>query len=142
LILIARNPSLTSPPYPQPMSLKKPFRAAPVRLGAYQLAEQRQQQRSGVAKILTLAAIGGIGLGGVVGLAQGGDLMQAASSTLSFVRTVGSPRTSTPQAGDYWSGCNAARAAGVAPLYSGEPGYRPEMDGDSDGIACEPYRGY
>ncbi|WP_229667300.1 excalibur calcium-binding domain-containing protein [Sphingopyxis bauzanensis] len=37
-----------------------------------------------------------------------------------------------------------ARAAGAAPLYRGQPGYRPEMDGDSDGvgdgIACEPYR--
>lgn len=41
----------------------------------------------------------------------------------------------------YYSGCNAARAAGVAPIYRGQPGYRPEMDGDSDGIACEPYRG-
>ncbi|MCC2978485.1 excalibur calcium-binding domain-containing protein [Sphingomonas sp. PL-96] len=37
-----------------------------------------------------------------------------------------------------YSGCNAARAAGAAPIYRGTPGYRPEMDGDSDGIACEP----
>lgn len=37
--------------------------------------------------------------------------------------------------------CNEARAAGAAPLYRGQPGYRPEMDGDGDGIACEPYRG-
>jgi hypothetical protein len=41
----------------------------------------------------------------------------------------------------YYSGCNEVRAAGKAPLYAGQPGYRPEMDGDSDGIACEPYRG-
>jgi hypothetical protein len=41
----------------------------------------------------------------------------------------------------YFPGCNAVRAAGLAPLYRGEPGYRPEMDGDDDGIACEPYRG-
>lgn len=27
------------------------------------------------------------------------------------------------------------------PIYRGEPGYRVEMDGDGDGIACEPYRG-
>ena len=31
----------------------------------------------------------------------------------------------------------AARAAGAAPLYAGQPGYRPEMDGDRDGVACE-----
>lgn len=40
----------------------------------------------------------------------------------------------------YYSGCNAVRAAGAAPLYRGQPGYRPEMDGDGDGVACEPVR--
>jgi hypothetical protein len=33
-----------------------------------------------------------------------------------------------------------ARAAGAAPIYRGQPGYREEMDGDGDGIACEPHR--
>ena len=37
-----------------------------------------------------------------------------------------------------YSGCNEVRAAGKAPLYAGQPGYRAEMDGDLDGIACEP----
>jgi hypothetical protein len=41
----------------------------------------------------------------------------------------------------YFRRCAEARAAGVAPIYEGEPGYRPELDRDSDGIACEPYRG-
>ena len=36
--------------------------------------------------------------------------------------------------------CKAARAAGAAPIYRGQPGYRPEMDGDGDGIACESAR--
>jgi excalibur calcium-binding domain-containing protein len=40
----------------------------------------------------------------------------------------------------YYSGCNEVRAAGKAPLHSGDPGYRVEMDGDGDGIACEPIR--
>jgi hypothetical protein len=40
----------------------------------------------------------------------------------------------------YYPGCNAARAAGAAPIYRGQPGYREEMDGDGDGIACEPHR--
>jgi hypothetical protein len=40
----------------------------------------------------------------------------------------------------YFPGCNEVRAAGLAPLLRGEPGYRPEMDGDDDGIACEPHR--
>ena len=45
-----------------------------------------------------------------------------------------------PAAPVYYSGCNAVRAAGAAPLYRGQPGYREEMDGDDDGIACEPHR--
>jgi hypothetical protein len=39
----------------------------------------------------------------------------------------------------YYRNCDAARAAGVAPIYRGEQGYREGMDGDNDGIACEPY---
>jgi hypothetical protein len=46
-------------------------------------------------------------------------------------------RTRAPQPGDYWAGCNEARAAGTAPIYANEPGYREDMDGDGDGIACE-----
>lgn len=41
----------------------------------------------------------------------------------------------------YYSGCREARARGAAPIHRGSPGYRAEMDGDGDGIACEPYRG-
>jgi hypothetical protein len=40
----------------------------------------------------------------------------------------------------FYSGCNEVRAAGKAPLYAGQPGYRIEMDGDADGVACEPFR--
>lgn len=49
------------------------------------------------------------------------------------------PRASSPS-GVFYPNCRAAWAAGAAPLYRGQPGYRPEMDGDGDGIACEPYR--
>lgn len=38
----------------------------------------------------------------------------------------------------YFRNCNEARAAGVAPISRGSPGYRPELDGDHDGEACEP----
>lgn len=51
-------------------------------------------------------------------------------------QAVGEPAATVPV---YYQGCNAARAAGVAPIYRGQPGYRPEMDGDNDGIACEPH---
>jgi hypothetical protein len=36
--------------------------------------------------------------------------------------------------------CRAAWAAGAAPIYRGQPGYDISMDGDRDGIACEPVR--
>ncbi len=47
----------------------------------------------------------------------------------------------TAQADDgvHYSGCNEVRA-GKAPLYDGQPGYSENMDGDGDGIACEPIR--
>jgi excalibur calcium-binding domain-containing protein len=37
----------------------------------------------------------------------------------------------------YYGSCAAARSAGAAPLHIGEPGYRPGLDGDRDGVACE-----
>ena len=37
----------------------------------------------------------------------------------------------------YYSSCKQARAAGAAPLYLGEPGYRSGLDADGDGKACE-----
>jgi len=52
----------------------------------------------------------------------------------------GAQRRRPPQPGDQWGGCNDARAAGTAPIYRGEPGYREDMDGDRDGQACEPIR--
>ncbi|MEP7006025.1 MAG: excalibur calcium-binding domain-containing protein [Sphingomonas bacterium] len=40
----------------------------------------------------------------------------------------------------HYAGCNEVRDLGKAPLYRGQPGYRIGMDGDNDGIACEPHR--
>lgn len=37
----------------------------------------------------------------------------------------------------YYANCDAVRAAGKAPLYRGQPGYRAGLDGDDDGVACE-----
>lgn len=37
----------------------------------------------------------------------------------------------------YYENCAAARAAGAAPILDGQPGYRPGLDGDKDGVACE-----
>lgn len=47
--------------------------------------------------------------------------------------TAGSPRPTSV----YYRNCAEARAAGAAPIYRGQPGYRPGLDRDGDGVACE-----
>lgn len=57
------------------------------------------------------------------------------------------PRTSTPvyvpvapgsDAGAvFYENCTAVKAAGAAPIMQGEAGYRPALDRDGDGVACE-----
>lgn len=37
----------------------------------------------------------------------------------------------------YYGSCADARAAGAAPLRTGDPGYRSGLDRDGDGVACE-----
>jgi hypothetical protein len=97
------------------MGFRKPFRAAPVKLGPYYRARQRRQSLSLAAKVLGAAVVAGLAIG--VAASEGGLV------------------------GPYYPRCAAARAAGVAPLHVGEPGYRPQLDADRDGIACEPYSG-
>lgn len=36
-----------------------------------------------------------------------------------------------------YENCAAARAAGAAPVYRGQPGYGRHLDRDNDGIGCE-----
>lgn len=45
--------------------------------------------------------------------------------------------TAPPSSDVYYANCDAARAAGAAPLYRGDPGYRAGLDRDDDGVACE-----
>jgi hypothetical protein len=56
-------------------------------------------------------------------------------TTATTAQTV--PKTTAPPVAAYYANCAAARAAGAAPLYRGEPGYRSALDRDGDGVACE-----
>lgn len=53
------------------------------------------------------------------------------------------PATQAPQpvtqapSSVYYANCTEARAAGAAPIQQGQPGYRPALDRDHDGVACE-----
>jgi hypothetical protein len=42
-----------------------------------------------------------------------------------------------PEPEVFYKNCAAARAAGAAPIYRGQPGYRSKLDADGDGIACD-----
>ncbi|MEU0102991.1 excalibur calcium-binding domain-containing protein [Streptomyces sp. NPDC006267] len=48
------------------------------------------------------------------------------------------PKTTAP-APAYYKNCDAARAAGAAPVEEGDPGYAPHLDRDGDGVGCEPW---
>ncbi|UVE95937.1 excalibur calcium-binding domain-containing protein [Dietzia sp. B32] len=47
------------------------------------------------------------------------------------------PLAEPVQQATYYPNCSAARAAGAAPLYRGQPGYASKLDRDNDGVACE-----
>lgn len=51
--------------------------------------------------------------------------------------TTSSSTSETTRTDAYYANCDAARAADAAPILRGEPGYRPALDRDDDGIACE-----
>jgi len=70
------------------------------------------------------------------GAASTGAASTGAASTAAATPAAQPPAAATP-GNAYYPNCAAARAAGAAPLYRGQPGYRAQMDGDGDGIACE-----
>ncbi|MEO8722560.1 MAG: excalibur calcium-binding domain-containing protein [Sphingobium sp.] len=122
------------------MSFRKPFRAVPVEPSAHYRRKQQITARKSALSILGIAGVTGAILG-VASVELTGDGRTRISGVLKPVGVaVGIMRAREPQVGDSWSGCNDARSVGTAPIYIGEPGYREDMDGDGDGIACEPHR--
>lgn len=47
------------------------------------------------------------------------------------------PAPPKPPAAAYYANCAAAKAAGAAPVYRGQPGYGRHLDRDGDGVGCE-----
>jgi len=135
-----RNHSFTAPGYAEIMSFEKPIRAALSRREDSHRHKQQNVGQKATPKILSLAAaVGAIAGTGSIALSNDGRAKIGAVVRPVAVQA-GAIRARDPQPGDFWRGCDEARAAGTAPIYSGEPGYSERMDGDSDGIACEPYR--
>lgn len=61
----------------------------------------------------------------------------AAAAEEAAAAAASSSSSSSSSVSVYYPNCTAARAAGAAPLYIGEPGYRSALDRDKDGVACE-----
>jgi Excalibur calcium-binding domain len=98
---------------------RKPFRGKPVVLGDYALAREARRRRQQIRRRIVDAGRLAILIGVFGWLATHLDNL--------------------PKLPVYYRNCDAARAAGAAPIRQGEPGYRTKLDADSDGIACEPY---
>jgi hypothetical protein len=60
-----------------------------------------------------------------------GNLPSAARPVPGLVRARPGLAVSAP-----FPNCGAALAAGATPVYQGDPGYGPHLDGNGDGIAC------
>ncbi len=127
------------------MGHRRRSRSSFVALGDFSRSKRRADTQDPVVKVLGIAGAVGVALGVLIGLHESGGLAKAATFVGVVTKEVavsqGIMRANTPQPGAYYRYCADARAAGVAPLYAGEPGYRPELDRDGDGVACEPYRG-
>ncbi|MBW8294756.1 excalibur calcium-binding domain-containing protein [Sphingopyxis sp.] len=101
---------------------------------------RRHEHKNSSSSGSVLVALGLIGAATVRGWALASPEQPAAavSTTKQVAVATGAVRECAPQGGDHWSGCKDARAAGTAQIYRGEPSNREGMDGDGDGIACEP----
>jgi len=84
---------------------------------------------------LSLAAAGGAL--GMYAISSGPGVATAPVS--ASVQPDGSSPDTSAEPKVFYPNCAAARAAGAAPMNYGDPGYREDLDGDDDGIACEPY---
>lgn len=127
------------------MTLRREFRAVPIREGLRYRAKRKQRESAGRSRsrwktfaLFTAAA----GIGMVVGLltipnqdgvSVGGAFFRETAQQQGLLDGKGMPTWT------WYRNCRQARAAGVAPLLRGDPGYRSGLDADNDGVACEPY---
>lgn len=99
----------------------------------------RRFGRRRVPRALAFALIGAVALLALMllnGQSQGGGGRQFAESSNYFAPTsVARPHLSVP-----YRNCDAARAAGAAPVRRGQASYGAHLDRDGDGVGCEPYR--
>jgi hypothetical protein len=78
-------------------------------------------------------------LGRCPGLLAIRDVTHAPTRVDQNISDPGDPRKPRPPSGGtvHYANCDAARAAGAAPVRRGDPGYGAHLDRDGDGVACE-----
>jgi len=123
------------------MQGRRPFRAVPIRMGKHYRRKVARQRQSQVAAVLGVGALAGITLGVASVAWQQGSLDRVVAVAQPLAVSAGIVRGRGPKPGDRWHSCSEARSAGSALIFVGEPGYQDSLDADSDGVACEPYRG-
>lgn len=123
------------------MGFRKPFRAVPIRPGPYaHKAARRREIRAALRRLGIGMAVGGtLGIASVAVDASGRQKL--AETFRPLTEMLRRERADQPVTDVYWPSCAEARAAGVTPIHRGEPGYRLQLDGDRDDVACEPYGG-
>lgn len=120
------------------MAFRKPFKAVPIQMGKRYRRKSSFAQHKRTGRLLSIAALAGATVG-VGSIAIDAESVGVPRELLKQI-TAGF-RESHTAGGNYFRRCDDVRAAGRAPLYAGEPGYRVGLDRDGDGVACEPYRG-
>lgn len=101
--------------------------------------------RQSYDRVVSACTISGLAIGQMLrstGIQEGGRGYTETPSQPEPRRRVQRAPTA-PEAigyGPQFRSCREARTAGAAPMYRGQPGYSAALDGDGDGIACEPYR--
>lgn len=68
------------------------------------------------------------------------DLDKQQPNAAAFVHSAPQPAGAAITRSANYRNCGEAWAAGAAPIHVGQPGYAAHMDGDHDGVACEPIR--
>jgi len=74
---------------------------------------------------------------GVNWTVYGADVAAAPAATLLPATTLPAIQPLVAETNVYYANCSEARAAGDAPLYRGDAGYRSALDRDDDGVDCE-----
>ena len=67
-----------------------------------------------------------------------GRMVLTALAVITIVVGAEFTSASSAMAGPPYQNCNEARADGRSSIPSTDPAYRPELDLDGDGLACEP----